>query len=407
MSYARLASITAWLLVAMFVLGCVAGLLLELELGLGPARDVWTVDSYQRLFIVHSVPMVNGVVRPGLLATVLLAHAARQNPERNIGSWIASVGVVALLTAVGLGLVGSSGLLDDQLVYEIVLWMNRSAAIGDIGIGLGVLLGLVRRERAPIDGSLELLAAAMLVIGSIDLLAIGAPTMVTIRMVTTLGLALVIVFAANSRRHARARVAAAMLTAAAILDVVTHAWFTGSWFFALDQLRSVLAVIGMLFGVIVMLDNPNDGPAKPAVRAAGLLLVALAVLRRYLDAISIDVHIADSYLALADVHLNALFVVGLGGPLMLRRSFADRYEHQSSVWVQAMPWAIAGALLAFAGALALLGREGMPRRYYAYLPEYLSGHVVAAVAAVILVAALVGEALLWIRGRPSSWPGSA
>lgn len=405
MTYARLASITAWLLVAICVLGCIAGLLLELELGLGPVGDFWTVESYQQLFVIHGVPMIYGVIRPGLLAPVLLAHAARENAERNIGSWIASLGVAASLMAVGLALVGSIGLIEDQrLGHAMVRWMNRSAAIGDAGIGLGVLVGLFGRERAPNDAAMRLLSAALLVMGLLDLI-IDEPNMAVLRGCTTLGLALVIVVAADARRYTRALWSAVALTAATILDVVGHAWFGGSVFGDPDLSWSLFVLLGMLIGMTVLLGSEDDGPARPVLRASGLVLVMLILARLYLDSLSVDVHIADSYLALADVHLRALFVLALGGSLMLRRAFADRYERCSAAWVRATPWMIAGGLLTFAGGLGLLGWLGMPRRYYAYLPELSAAHQVTAVAAIVLCAALIGEALLWIRGRPRPAPG--
>jgi heme/copper-type cytochrome/quinol oxidase subunit 1 len=51
-------------------------------------------------------------------------------------------------------------------------------------------------------------------------------------------------------------------------------------------------------------------------------------------------------------------------------------------------------------ALLKLGHAGMPRRYYAYLPEYLADHRSAAVAANLLCLGMLAEAALWIRGRP-------
>lgn len=60
---------------------------------------------------------------------------------------------------------------------------------------------------------------------------------------------------------------------------------------------------------------------------------------------------------------------------------------------------LALALIWLAGSMLWLGHQGMPRRYYAYLPEYLVGHRSAAMAALMVWVGLAVEAGLWVRGR--------
>jgi heme/copper-type cytochrome/quinol oxidase subunit 1 len=65
-----------------------------------------------------------------------------------------------------------------------------------------------------------------------------------------------------------------------------------------------------------------------------------------------------------------------------------------------------GAACAGAGTLVhaiaelVLGGRGMPRRYVAYVPDFVTGHRVAAAGAALAAAGLALLAAAWLRGTP-------
>ena len=103
----------------------------------------------------------------------------------------------------------------------------------------------------------------------------------------------------------------------------------------------------------------------------------------------------------AEFHSIALLGPAIGGPLALRHFSPQRYASAPGWLRRGTPWLLGLALIWFVVALLMLGHQGMPRRYYAYLPEFLAGHRSAAAAAVALCSGLMVECVLWIRGRPS------
>jgi cytochrome c oxidase subunit 1 len=109
----------------------------------------------------------------------------------------------------------------------------------------------------------------------------------------------------------------------------------------------------------------------------------------YLGTLSVDVHLHDTYFVVAHFHyvmVGGTVVAFIGGlfhwwPKMFGRMYNEF-------------WGKVSALLVFIGfnttfmTQFFLGHQGMPRRYYAYLPEYEIMHQVSTIGAWILMVGL-------------------
>jgi cytochrome c oxidase subunit 1 len=113
---------------------------------------------------------------------------------------------------------------------------------------------------------------------------------------------------------------------------------------------------------------------------------------------SLDVHWHDTYFVVAHFHF-----IMVGGTLTAWLAALHYWFPKITGRMYSERWGSAGAVLVFAGFFMtffpqfLLGNAGMPRRYYAYRPEYQTLHVVSTVGAWLLgVAMLVALAcLVW------------
>ncbi len=121
---------------------------------------------------------------------------------------------------------------------------------------------------------------------------------------------------------------------------------------------------------------------------AFLLLFAIGGLTGiFLGALSVDVHLHDTYFVVAHFHFVMMggtvmaFLAGLHywWPKIFGRTYSER-------------WARLAAALIFVGfnvtflSQFLMGSQGMPRRYYNYLPQYHPMHVVSTIGSWLLAA---------------------
>jgi cytochrome c oxidase subunit 1 len=128
----------------------------------------------------------------------------------------------------------------------------------------------------------------------------------------------------------------------------------------------------------------------------------------FLGALNVDVHLHDTYFVVAHFHyvmVGGTVVAFVGGlfhwwPKMFGRMYNEF-------------WGAISALLVFIGfnttfmTQFFLGHQGMPRRYYAYLPEYQVMHEVSTVGAWILALGLftvLGNLLWAIKSGPKAGP---
>ena len=109
----------------------------------------------------------------------------------------------------------------------------------------------------------------------------------------------------------------------------------------------------------------------------------------YLGTLSVDVHLHDTYFVVAHFHyvmVGGTVVAFIGGlfhwfPKFTGRMFNQKHGNLSALLV------FIGFNLTF-GTQFFLGHQGMPRRYYAYLPEYEAMHQVSTVGSWILAVGL-------------------
>ncbi len=106
----------------------------------------------------------------------------------------------------------------------------------------------------------------------------------------------------------------------------------------------------------------------------------------YLGALSIDVHLHDTYFVVAHFHyvmMGGTIIAFVGGLHHWWSKMTGRnYNEAHGRW---------GALLVFVGFNMtffnqfVMGQQGMPRRYYTYVPQFQQQHVLSTVGAYILL----------------------
>ncbi len=125
-----------------------------------------------------------------------------------------------------------------------------------------------------------------------------------------------------------------------------------------------------------------------------------------LGVLAVDVHLHDTYFVVAHFHyvmVGGMFIALLGGMHYWWPKMTGKMYNETAGKI--------GALLVFIGfnltffPQFILGSQGMPRRYYDYLPQFESLHFVSTIGSYVLGAGLflVAGYLLWSlwRGRPA------
>lgn len=108
-----------------------------------------------------------------------------------------------------------------------------------------------------------------------------------------------------------------------------------------------------------------------------------------LGSLATDVHLTDTYFVVAHFHY-----VMFGGTAIILfaalhywfpKMFGKMYNEKIAIW--ATPFIFIGFNMLYF-TMFILGYEGMPRRYWSYLPEYQTLHIVSTVGSWILVTGL-------------------
>ena len=122
----------------------------------------------------------------------------------------------------------------------------------------------------------------------------------------------------------------------------------------------------------------------------------------FLGVLSVDIHLHDTYFVVAHFHyvmMGGTIIAFLGGlhywwPKAFGRMYNER-AGQISAW---------GVFIGFNTAFFpqfVMGSQGMPRRYWQYLPEYQPYHVLSTVGAYILLASFLYMAYYLARSLRS------
>jgi cytochrome c oxidase subunit 1 len=134
----------------------------------------------------------------------------------------------------------------------------------------------------------------------------------------------------------------------------------------------------------------------PMVYALGFILLFLigGLTGLFLGTLSTDIHLHDTYFVVAHFHY-----VMVGGTLWAFLGGLYYWWPKISGKMYSEKGGVAASLLALFGfnltffPQFMLGSQGMPRRYYDYLPEFQGYHMWSTIGAYVLLLGLIGVAL--------------
>lgn len=108
-----------------------------------------------------------------------------------------------------------------------------------------------------------------------------------------------------------------------------------------------------------------------------------------LGSLATDVHVTDTYFVVAHFHYvmfgGTAIILFAGLHYWFPKMFGKMYNEKVAIW--ATPFIFVGFNMLYF-TMFILGYQGMPRRYWSYLPEYQSLHIISTVGSWILVLGL-------------------
>lgn len=376
------------------VLGVVGGILMQIELAAPGAR--WSSDFYSRMLGVHGLSVLAVSAAPfagvlGYLAISRLVCATRIPAPA-----IAWVGFGIWVIGLAFTIVGTLTISNDTG------WTMYTPASLEPSIPLSILIGPLLLAGAALiyAAHLAILIAAnrgadrvQLAIAGALVLAIAAGGVFGLRNAflkndapfpVAIAAALAVMFATvglgGERPTQRILVAIGVALGClwgAMPNVLTGLAVSGIWI--------ALAIIG--------------GFGRPAVAFVVFGCAPAIVMSGLAASVTSDVHLHDTYFAVAQTHLRGatLGFAALAGVHAL--PVFSRRPNTVMAWIAAC--ICSAGLILHVYAQFVVGRSGMPRRYWDYDPEFTSGFQLSIVGTVVLIAGVIGLVVAWLVGRPS------
>lgn len=167
-------------------------------------------------------------------------------------------------------------------------------------------------------------------------------------------------------------------------------------------LIDVLVALVLLFALVRLGRLLASSLLDPVALAVSLALVATAgmgITWTLLATLSPDVHLHDTYLVLAPLHFTGTATVLLLVAACLHRAPALFGREPRRGMGRAGVLALGGGLLTSSVAMAVLGQQGMPRRYFTYIPQFQDLHQCVGLGGLLAAVGLVLVVLAFATGR--------
>jgi cytochrome c oxidase subunit 1 len=404
----------------LLALGC--GLLMRFEL-LG-AEGVLGADTYTRAFTLHGVTAIFGVMTPVLWfalsrlvlpAKLGISDVAFPRLDRAcFWVWLASVTLLLGVTALG----DAAGMTPSP-------WM--AAALGCVtGVSLVAAANLAVTIVRARDGGRSLFARAILWVCVFQVPALAIAIGTWIRDETGGAMDEGFVWAVASRMHSTAANGLVLglgigvvsdtlapreepMPGRRLLDVAV-VWAV------LHPIVSVVpgaALLDVLLTTTVLIvwrraarqQRGRSATTSIWIFAFGSAFFVAQILGAFLWSLSVDVHLHDTYFVVGRFHYMAscgLLALAVGLFASWRELTGRDPAPRLGVW---------GAALTFVGLHVtfffelVLGQQGMPRRYYEYLPTFEMPFRVSGAGAVLLCVGLVLSVVALAANGPRRPPG--
>jgi hypothetical protein len=171
---------------------------------------------------------------------------------------------------------------------------------------------------------------------------------------------------------------------------------------------SSLVLVPVLLYLLLRIGRPAiaslPDPAGVAVLLALASLAGMGLTWRFLGILSRDVHLHDTYFVLVPLHLAGTAALLLLVAACLHWSPAlFRREPRRALAIAGVLGLGGGMLVSFV-TMAVLGQQGMPRRYYTYVPQFQSLHQWIGLGGLVAAMGIVLVFLAFATGRRSAAP---
>lgn len=206
------------------------------------------------------------------------------------------------------------------------------------------------------------------------------------------------IFAAHPRGLAARRVNGVAL--ALLVVAAPPVWVPADSTASIAGVARGIATTMLLYAWVISVFRSGSERSTPRLFAVAVVAtVPFGLAASVLVALFADVQLYDTYFGVGLFHLemDVVLLAFLGGMHLWRPQLTGRAETGRAEWIgPGLLWA--GIVLTSVAQL-VLGYEGMPRRYFTYLPEYEGLRVTASIGA-----GLQALALVWIAVRLARSP---